>query len=168
MDMEEETARLLVQTALPIDAIDQIIGVIPGRTATLVWVDLQDRPDLLHMNQRHASGSGDFVATWFFVESGKRQMLVGLRVEVRAPFTATFSLVFPMKRYFPQLESIAEDGLIWVEPGPPPDTPARIQAMSVEELLAVVGDGISLDLEEPQRQQLREQLAAWKQREGNV
>jgi hypothetical protein len=43
MDMDEETARLLVQTALPIDAIDQITGIIPGRTAILVWVDLQDR-----------------------------------------------------------------------------------------------------------------------------
>jgi hypothetical protein len=119
------------------------------------------------MNQRHAGGSGDFVATWFFVEPGKRHMLVGLRVEVKAPFTATFSLVFPMKRYFPELESMAEHGLIWVEPGPPPDSPAGIRAMSVEELLAVVGDGISLDLEEPQRQQLRGQLAAWKQRPGN-
>jgi hypothetical protein len=46
--MDEETARLLVQTALPIDAIDQITGILPGRTVVLVWVDLQDRPDLLH------------------------------------------------------------------------------------------------------------------------
>ncbi len=81
--MDEETARLFVQTALPIDAIDQITGVIPGRTVVLVWVDIQDRPDLLHMSQRHEGGSGDFVATWFFVEPGKRHMLVGLRVEVR-------------------------------------------------------------------------------------
>lgn len=164
MDMDEETAKLLVQTALPIDAIDQITGIIPDRTAILVWVDLQDRPDLLHMSQRHEGGSGDFVATWFFVEPGKRHMLVGLRVEVRAPFTATFSLIFPMKRYFQQLECLAENGLIWVEPGPPPDAPTGIRAMSASELLAVVGDGISLDLEEPQRQQLREQLTAWKQR----
>ena len=162
--MQEETARLVVKTALPINAIDQIIGVIPGRTATLVWVDLQDRPDLLHMSQRHQGGSGDFVATWFFVEPGEHHMLVGLRVEVRAPFTATFSLVFPVNRYFKQLESIAEDGLIWVAPGPPPEAPAGIRAMSGSELLTVVGDGIALDLEEPQRRQLREQLAAWKQR----
>jgi hypothetical protein len=63
MDMDEESARLLVQTALPIDTIDQIIGIIPDRTAILVWVDIQDRPDLLHMGQRHEGGSGDFVAT---------------------------------------------------------------------------------------------------------
>lgn len=69
-----------------------------------------------------------------------------------------------MKRYFQHLESIAENGLIWVEPGPPPDASAGIRAMDVSELLAVVGDGISLDLEEPQRRQLRGQLAAWKQR----
>ncbi len=164
--MDEETAKLLVQTALPMDAIDQITitGIIPGRTVVLVWVDIQDRPDLLHMNQRHEGGSGDFVATWFFVEPGKRHMLVGLRVEVHAPFTATFSLIFPMKHYFQHLESIAENGLIWVEPGPPPDASAGIRAMSASELLAVVGDGISLDLEESQRQQLRGQLAALKQR----
>jgi hypothetical protein len=161
MDINAETARLLVQTALPIDAIDQITGIIPGRTVVLVWVDLQDRPDLFHMGQRHAGGSGDFVATWFFVEPGKRHMLVGLRVEIHTPFTATFSLVFPMKHAFHHLESIADNGLIWVEPGPPP---ASNRAMSAEELLAAVGDGISLDLEEPQRQQLREQLVAWKQR----
>ncbi len=166
--MDEETVRLVVQAALPIDAMDQITGVIPGRTAVLVWVDLQDRPDLFHMNQRHEGGSGDFVATWFFVEPGKRHMLVGLRVEVRAPFTATFSLVFSMKHSFQQLESIAEDGLIWVEPGPPPDAPTGMRAMSVQDLLTVVGDGISLDLEEPQRQQLREQLTAWKQRQGSA
>src|SRR5260370_30769534 len=164
MDMDEETASLLVQTALPIDAIDQITGIIPGRTVVLVWVDIQDRPDLLHMNQRHEGRSGNFVTTWFFVEPGKRHMLVGLRVEVRSPFTATFSLIFPMKHYFQQLESLAENGLIWVEPGPPPDASAEIRAMSVSELLAVVGDGISLDLEEPQIQQLRGQLAAWKKR----
>jgi hypothetical protein len=164
MDMDEETARLLVQTALPIDAIHQITGVIPGRTVVLVWVDLQDRPDLWHMHQRHEGKSGDFVATWFFVEPGKRHMLVGLRVEVRAPFTATFSLVFPMKLSFQHLERLAEYGLLWVEPGPPPDASAGIQAMSLAELLTVVGDGISMDLEEPQRQQLRGQLAAWKQR----
>jgi hypothetical protein len=165
MDMDEQTARLLVQTALPIDAIDQITGIIPGRTVVLVWVDIQDRPDLLHMSQRHEGGSGDFVATWFFVEPGKRHMLVGLRVEVRAPFTTTFSLIFPMELCFPQLETIAESGLIWVEPGPPPSALARKRAMrSVSKLLTIVGDGVSLDLEEPQRQQLREQLAAWKQR----
>ena len=148
--MDEETARLLVQTALPIDDIALLTGILSSRTVVLVWVDLQERPDLLHMGQRHQAESGDFVATWFFVEPGKRHMLVGLRVEVKAPFAATFSLVFPMKHSFHYLESIAEGGLIWVEPGPPP---ARSQAMSASELLAVVGDGISLDLEEPQRQQ---------------
>ena len=162
--MDEATARLLVQTALPIDDIDLLPGVIQGRTVVLVWVDLQDRPDLLHMNQQHEGKSGEFVATWFFVEPGKRHMLVGLRVEVKAPFAATFSLVFPMRLSFTHLESIARDGLIWVEPGPPPDAPAGMRARSVEALLSVVGDGISLDLEEPQRQQLREQLTAWKQR----
>ncbi len=166
--MDEETARLFVQTALPIDAIDQITGVIPDRTVVLVWVDLQDRPDLLPMCQRHEGGSGDFVATWFFVEPGKRHMLVGLRVEVRAPFTATFSLVFPMKHSFQQMESSAENGLIWVEPGPPPDASAGIRAMSTQDVLTVVGDGISLELEEPQRRQLREQLTAWKQRQGSA
>ena len=43
--MDEEKAKLVVQTALPIDAIDQITGIIADRTAILVWVDLQDRPD---------------------------------------------------------------------------------------------------------------------------
>ncbi len=95
-------------------------------------------------------------------------MLVGLRVEVRAPFTAIFSLLFPLKHYFQQLESIAENGLIWVEPGPPPDASAGIRAMSTQDVLTVVGDGISLELEEPQRRQLREQLTAWKQRQGSA
>lgn len=162
--MDEEAARLLVQTSLPIDDIDQIIDAIPGRTAILIWVDLQDRPDLLHMNQRHEGEVGDFVATWVFVEPGKRHMLVVLRVEVRAPFAATFSLVFPMKLSFRYLECIAENGLIWVAPGPPPGTSTGVRAMNVEDLLAAAGDGISLDLEKPQRQQLREQLMAWKQR----
>jgi len=147
MDIDEETARLLV------------------RTVILVWVNIQDRPDLLHMSQRHEGKEGDFVATWFFVEPGQRHMLVGLRVEVRAPFVTTFSLVFPMDLSFHQLERITENGLIWVEPGPPPSASIRKRALrSASTLFAVVGDGISLDLEEPQRQQLREQLAAWKQR----
>ena len=165
MDIDEETARLLVRTALPIDDIDQITGIIPGRTVILVWVNIQDRSDLLHMSQRHEGKSGDFVATWFFVEPGERHMLVGLRVEVRAPFATTFSLVFPMKLAFRHLERIAKSGLIWVEPGPPPSARVRKRALrSASELLTIVGDGISLDLEEPQRQQLREQLATWKQR----
>ncbi len=73
-----------------------------------------------------------------------------------------------MKHAFQHLERIAEDGLIWVEPGPPPDASIGMRAMSVQDLLTVVGDGISLDLEEPQRQQLREQLTAWKQRQGSA
>ncbi len=108
--MKEDRAavELMLRSALPIDDIDQLMMIPrnskgPGEVVTLVWVDIQDRPDLASLAHRHGDESGYFLATWFYVDPPRRNMIVGLRVDMRAPTTGVFHLAFKVERYLKEL-----------------------------------------------------------------
>jgi hypothetical protein len=70
--MDEAIAvKLLLESALPIDNFDQMI-MLPGKTLILVWIDMQDRPDLSDMADLHGPGKGTFFMTWFALLTQKR------------------------------------------------------------------------------------------------
>ena len=162
---EETTVKLMLESALPIDDIDQIM-MLPGRPLILVWVDIQDRPDLADLATRHGAGTGTFLMTWFAAAPGKRNMVIGLRVEMEPATRIVFHLAFKVERYLPELEILAESGQLWVVPGPPNPVLPGVGVRSSQEMLAIAGKGVQLGLGPDMQAVLREQLADWKQRRG--
>jgi len=159
---EEMTVKLMLQSALPIDDIDQITR-LPGKTVILVWVDIQDHPDLTDLAARHGQGAGTFLMTWFAANPGARNMVIGLRVEMEAATRVIFHLAFKVERYLPELEILAESGQLWVVPGPPNNlTGTRV--MNTREMMAVGEKGVQFELGPDMQAMLRDQLTAWKQR----
>ncbi len=159
---EETTVKLMLQSALPIDDIDQITR-LPGRAIILVWVDVQDRPDLTDLAARHGQGAGTFLMTWFAANPGARNMIIGLRVEMEAAESCVFHLAFKVERYLPELEILAQSGQLWVVPGPPNNlTGTRV--MNTREMMAVGEKGVQFELGPDMQAVLRDQLTAWKQR----
>src|SRR5260370_16817920 len=114
-----EDLELALRSALPIDDIDRII-ISPGDGIAVVWVDIQERPDLATLAARHGQEEGFCICTLFYGNHGKRSMIIGLRVEMRQPTRTIFHLAFKVERYIDQLSLFAQFGKIWVVPGPPP------------------------------------------------
>ncbi len=159
---EEMTVKLMVESALPIDDIDQI-AMLPGRTLILVWADVQDRPDLADLAARQGGGAGTFLMTWFAANPGARNMIIGLRVEMEAAESCVFHLAFKVARYLPELEILAQSGQFWVVPGPPNNlTGTRIR--NTREMMAIGEKGVQFELGPDMQAMLRNQLTAWKQR----
>src|SRR5450631_4556333 len=94
---DEAKVALLIKSALPIDDIDEIFGVSP--CFVVVWVNLSERPDLRILGEQGTLAGGFSLCTWFAVYPGKRNMLLGLRVEMRQPVQFVLSLVFDVKKY---------------------------------------------------------------------
>jgi len=161
--MDEEMAvKLMLDSALPIDDIDQIT-MLPGRTLILVWVDVQDRPDLADLAALHGQGKGTFLMTWFVANPGARNMIVGLRIEMEATSVA-FHLAFRVECYLPELEILAESGQLWVVPGPPNESLTGIRVMNTREMRAIGEKGVQFELGPDMRAVLHGQLTIWKQR----
>ena len=158
---EAMTVKLMLESALPIDAIDQIT-MLPGKTFILVWVDIQDRPDLADLAALHGQGPGTFLMTWFAANPGAQNMTIGLRVEMEAT-SVVFHLAFQVERYLPELEILAESGLLWVVPGPPNENLTGTRVMNTREMRAIGEKGVQFELGPEMRAVLRGQLAIWKQ-----
>ena len=158
---EATTVRLMLESALPIDDLDQIT-MLPGKTRILVWVDIQDRPDLSDLAALHGQGPGTFLMTWFAANPGARNMIIGLRVEMEAT-SVVFHLAFQVERYLPELEILAESGLLWVVPGPPNENLTGTRVMNTREMRAIGEKGVQFELGPEMQAVLRGQLAIWKQ-----
>ena len=159
---EEMTVRLMFESALPIDDVDQIT-MLPGKTLILVWVDVQDRPDLADLAALQGGGPSTFLMTWFAAAPGERNMVVGLRIEMEAT-SVVFHLTFQVERYLPELEILAESGLLWVVPGPPPALLSGTRVMNTREMRAIGEKGVQFELGPEMQAVLRNQLTTWKQR----
>jgi len=161
---EETTVRLMFESALPIDAIDQIT-MLAGKTLILVWVDVQDRPDLADLATLQGGGPSTFLMTWFAAAPGKRNMVIGLRIEMEAT-SVVFHLAFKVERYLPELEILTQSGLLWVVPGPPNENMTGVGVMNAQEMRAIGERGVQFELGPDMQAVLRDQLIAWKQRRG--
>jgi hypothetical protein len=165
MPLNEENMHLAFRTAIPIDDIDRFITPA-GKIMAIIWLNLEDRPDMSHLAEVHKDVSGYSICTWFYGNLGERNMVVGLHVEMRQPTRTAFSIVMRVKDYLEQLEAIAHDGQLWIVPGPPPAHLVGTQAMTYQEFLdrvvAYSGSGVHIELEDHLRVELAAQLAQWK------
>ncbi len=160
-----EDLALALKSALPIDAIDRLI-IGPNDGLAIVWVDIQERPDLARLSARHEQEGGYCICTLFYGNPGKRSMIIGLRVEMRKPTRTVFHLAFKVERYLEQLSLFAQFGKIWVVPGPPPAHLIGTQEMDMQEFLDKVvnfaGLGIVIELEPKLVVDLHGLLDDWK------
>jgi hypothetical protein len=159
---EETSVELMLRSALPIDDIDQIT-MLPGKTIILVWIDIQDRPDLSDLAERHGQGAGTFLMTWFAAAPGRRNMIIGLRVGLEAATRVVFHLAFKVEQYLPELEILAESGQLWVVPDPPNPKPPGVSVLSSQGIIAIAGKGVQFELGPDMQAVLRDQLIVWKQ-----
>lgn len=162
----EEDIFLAYRAAIPIDDIDRM--VTPARQMmAVIWLDLQDRPDMNYLAERHKEGAGGFsVCTWFYNHPGERNMEIGLYVEMKQPTRTAFSIVMRVRDYTEQLEAIARDGQLWLVPGPPPAHLTGTQEMTfqqfMDKVVAFSGEGVHIQLQDHLRAELAGQLAAWR------
>ncbi len=160
-----EDLALALRSALPIDDIDRLL-IGPNEGIAMVWVDIQERPDLAQLSARHGQEGGYCICTLFYGNPGKRSMIIGLRVEMRQPTRTVFHLAFKVERYLEQLSLFAQFGKIWVVPGPPPAHLVGTQEMNMQEFTDKVvnfaGQGIVIELEPKLVTELRELLNEWK------
>jgi hypothetical protein len=162
---ETTTVAFMLRSALPIDDVDQV-EMLPGQKIIVVWVDVQDRPDLTDLAARHGEGEGSYLMTWFAASPGERRMVIGVRVEMQAATKVVFHLAFKVERYVTELEALAQSGQLWVVPGPPPAYLTGTRVMNMQQMIAVCGKGVQLEIEESIRTMLRDQLVVWKQNRG--
>src|SRR5579875_1238308 len=124
---EQAQVRQMLAAALPIDDIDQV-RMLPGASIMLVWVDIQDRPDLADLAALHGESGGMVLVTWFAANPGERRMVIGLRVEMRAATRVVFDLAFKVERYIEQLDNLARYGQMWSSRA----TPRRIDRHAID------------------------------------
>ena len=163
----EHDLALALKSALPIDDIDRLL-ISPTDGIAIVWVDIQERPDLATLAARHGQEEGYCICTLFYGNPGKRSMIIGLRVEMRQPTRSVFHLAFKVERYIDQLTLFAQFGKIWVVPGPPPAHLTGTQEMDmqtfIERVMHFAGQGIVIELEPDLVADLRKLLDEWKRK----
>lgn len=159
--MDEQTrVKLMLESALPIDDVDQVM--LPDVSIVLVWVDIQDRPDLADLAALHGESGGMVLLTWFAAHPAERRMQIGLRIEMRAATRVVFHLAFKVERYRERLSTLARYGQLWIVPGPPPAGLTGTRLMDMRGLAAVASRGVSIELEPSMKTALYEQLVTWK------
>lgn len=160
-----EDIELALRSALPIDNIDRVLFDI-NDGMMLVWVDIQERPDLATLAERHGDQEGHCICSLFAQNHNKRNMKIALRVEMQRPTKSVFHLVFKVERYIEQLSLFAKYGKIWITPGPPPAHLRNTQEMGIQEFIEKVikyaGQGITIELEPKLVEDLRSLLDDWK------
>ena len=118
-DMEGADPAVMLCSALSIDDIDQVC-LPPDERFSVIWVDISRWPDLAPLALHNTQEASDAVCSWFYGNPGKRNMIVGLRITIRQPANAVFTLAFEVERFVGHLLSIAKYGKLWIVPGPPP------------------------------------------------
>jgi len=160
-----EDLALALRSALPIDDIDQLI-LGPTDGLAIVWVDIQERPDLAVLADRLEQEDGHCICTWLYANPGKRNMIIGLRVDMRRPTRSVFHLAFKVERYIDQLSLFAQTGKIWVVPGPPPAHLVGMQGMDmqvfIDKVVDFAGQGVVIELKPDLVADLRNLLDEWK------
>ena|SRR5260370_29942653 len=95
---------LLLKSAIPIDDIDEVLS--PDLNFAVIWIDISERPDLQVLTEKDTLTDGFSICTWFYANPGKRNMRMGLRVEMRQPVRFVLPLVFTVSEYVDQLTTI--------------------------------------------------------------
>jgi len=164
--MEGTTLEVMLRSALRIDDIDQL-RLSPSEGISVIWVDISERLDLAALAVKSAQASSDAEYTWFSGNLSTQNMLVGLRIAMKQPTTAVFTLVYPLERFAGHLLTIAKYGKLWIVPSPPLPHVVGTGGMAAQTFLALVatyaGQGVLLELEAPLVRALRTQLDDWKQ-----
>lgn len=155
----------MLRSALRIDDIDQL-RLSPTEGISVIWVDISKRPDLAALAVHHAPEPGVAVCTWFHGNPGKRTLLVGLRIALKKPAPAMFTLLFQVERLAGHLSLIARYGKLWVVPGPPQAHLVGTQEMDahlfLRNMVKYSGQGVLIELESPLVTAVRAQLDEWK------
>lgn len=159
--VEEVDLGVTLRSALRIDDIDQL-RLSPTERISIMWVDLSERPDLAALAARDAPEPSDASVTLFSDYPGTPKMLVGLRVSLKQPMTAVFTLVFPVEQFAGHLVTMAKYGKLWIVPGPPLPRLVGTGEMEAQTLLTQIvrysGQGVWLELESPLMRAVRTQL----------
>lgn len=155
---------LLLKAAIPIDDVDQMLA--PDLNFAIIWIDISERPDLQVLAEQDTLADGYSLCTYFYANPGKRNMRLGLRVEMRQPVRFVLPLVFKVASYVEQLTTISLDGNLWIVPGPRPDHLVGSIDMNpatfIEKVVAYSGQGLFITLEDHMIVELRTRLAEWK------
>lgn len=167
---DEEEVALLLTSAIPIDDVDQMLA--PGLSFAIIWVNISERPDLQALAEKEGLAEGFSIVTFFYANPGKRDMRLGMRVEMRQPVRFVLPLVFSVSKYIEQLTTISRDGNFWIVPGPPPvhlTGSRKIPAADIlHQIVAYSGQGLFITLQDHLAAELRERLAEWKRQQGVV
>jgi len=76
-------------------------------SVTPCWIDISERPDLQVLARQEPLENGYSICTWFYANPGKRNMRMGLRVEMRQPVHFVLPLVFKVSECVDQLTTIS-------------------------------------------------------------
>lgn len=160
MDMNE--VKLAFATAVPIDDVDEL-RMSPTMGFAIVWIDIQDRPDLAILQSKDKPLDGYSVISWFYAtEQNDTPVHIGLHLQMKSPVKFALSVVFPIKKYRSQLQAIARHGHIWFVVGPPPDHLIGAQEMTAQQFMRKVvahtGNGLLVELEPHLIDELRQKL----------
>ena len=160
-----EDLTLALRSALPINAIDQLI-LGPTDGLAIVWVDIQERPDLAVLANRLEQEDGQCICTWLYANVGQRDMIIGLRIVMCRPTRSVFHLAFKVERYIDQLLFFAQTGKIWVVPGLPPAHLVGMQGIDmqvfIDKVVDFAGQGLVVELKPDVVADLRHLLDEWK------
>ena len=114
--LEETEPGGMLRSSLRIDDIDQL-RLSSTEKISVIWVDISARPDLAALAVRSAPEPGVVICTWFYGNPGKRTLLIGLRIALKKPTPAVFTLLFQGERWAGHLSPIARYGKLWWCPG---------------------------------------------------
>jgi hypothetical protein len=163
-NVSEAEIALLFKSAVPIDDSDEL-RTGPNDAFSIIWIDIQDRPDLQVLATKEAQPAGYTLCTWIYAGSGHRNMRIGLRIEMRQPSRFVMILDFKVSHYLEQLKTIARYGKLWIIPGPIPAYLVDTQPMTANEFIrnvvTVAGHGLFVELQEYLVEELRQQLLEW-------
>ena len=163
--MDLNDVRALLKSAVPIDDIDEL-HTGPNSGFPIIWIDTSERPDLRVLSDQTPMEEGYSICSWFYEGPGKYEMSIGIRVEMRQPVKFVIPLVFKVKDYYNQLQTLARAGTFWIVPGPPPkhltDTIAMTAQEFADKVVRYAGQGLFVQLEPHLVEELRGQLAEWK------
>jgi len=163
-NLGEDEIALLFKSAVPIDDIDELRAG-PNDAFSIIWIDIQDRPDLQVLATKETQPAGYTLCTWIYAGPGHRNMRIGLRVEMRQSSRSVIILDFKVAQYLEQLKTIARYGKLWIIPGPIPAYLVGAQPMTandfIKKVVNVAGQGLFIELEERLVDELRLQLQEW-------